>query len=93
MLSRSSLRTDRVTKRDLYLNNGVAEHWIVDLDERVVERWRPTQETPERCRETITWTPRDGERLTIELPAYFDRVLTNERLTNDWRTSMQGGDK
>ncbi len=92
VLSLSSLRTDRVTKRDLYLNHGVAEYWIVDLDARVIERWRPTQETPVLYRESITWTPRDGESVTLDLPAYFDRVRHHERLTNDWRTPVQGGD-
>ena len=34
----SSPRTDRIAKPDLYLDNAVAEYWIVDFDARVVER-------------------------------------------------------
>ena len=74
ILSPSSLRTDRVLKRDFYLTNNVQEYWIVDCDARVVERWRPEQETPELLRETLTWTPRPGEPLLIDLPALFARI-------------------
>ena len=44
ILSPSSLRTDRVVKRDFYLANGVAEYWIIDLEARVLERWTPAHE-------------------------------------------------
>ena len=40
VLSPSTARYDRVTKRQFYLRNGVPEYWVVDLDARVVERWR-----------------------------------------------------
>ncbi|MDZ7632485.1 MAG: Uma2 family endonuclease [Gemmatimonadaceae bacterium] len=74
VLSPSSLRTDRIVKRDFYLANGVAEYWIVDLDERMIERWTPVQETPVLCRGSITWTPLDREPLVIDLDALFDRI-------------------
>jgi Uma2 family endonuclease len=74
VLSPSSLRTDRVVKRDFYLANGVAEYWIVDLDERMIERWTPAQETPDLCRGTIAWTPLHREPLVIDLPVLFDRI-------------------
>lgn len=74
VLSPSSLRTDRVVKRDFYLANGVAEYWIVDLDERLIERWTPSQETPSLSRGTIVWTPLDSEPLVIDLDALFDRI-------------------
>lgn len=74
VLSPSSLRTDRVVKRDFYLANGVAEYWIVDLDERLIERWTPAQETPVLCQGTIIWTPLDREPLVIDLDALFDRI-------------------
>ena len=74
LLSPSSLRTDRVVKRDFYLANGVAEYWIVDLDARVIERWKPVQETPELHWLSIEWRPRDHEPFTIDLAAFFDRI-------------------
>lgn len=80
VLSPSSLRTDRVRKRDFYLENGVEEYWIVDLDARVVERWLPEQETPELFRETVTWTPRARTPLVIDLLAYFARIEKKARM-------------
>lgn len=85
VLSPSSLRTDRVTKRDLYLDHGVAEYWVIDLAARVIERWRPTQSTPDVFRDSITWTPRDDVGLSIDLPSFFDRVFASDRAMDRWR--------
>ncbi len=74
ILSPSSLRNDRVLKRDFYLANNVEEYWIVDVDARVIERWLQTQETPELLRETLVWSPRGGEPLVIDLQALFARI-------------------
>jgi Uma2 family endonuclease len=41
VLSPSSVRVDRVEKRDFYMKAGVDEYWVVDLDAQVVERWTP----------------------------------------------------
>ena len=40
-LSPSTAARDRGAKRRIYQRAGVAEYWIVDLDARLVERWRP----------------------------------------------------
>ena len=80
VLSPGSLRTDRVKKRDFYLDNGVEEYWIVDLDERVVERWRPAQETPELLRDRLEWAPRGRDPLLIDVATFFERVFTKVRM-------------
>ena len=80
ILSPSSLRTDRVTKRDFYLANGVEEYWIVDIDARCVERWTPARETPELLWEHIVWTPRGRTSLSIDLPTLFDSGDPRRRL-------------
>ena len=80
ILSPTSLRTDRTTKRDFYLAHGVEEYWIVDQEASVVERWRPLSETPEILRDRIVWAPREREALTIDLPAWFLRVERKSRL-------------
>jgi len=75
VISPSSIRTDRVTKRDFYMESGVAEYWVVDLDARMVERWTPHQETPLVERSTLTWQPHgSASPLEIELSLLFDRV-------------------
>ncbi len=74
VLSPSSARTDRITKRDFYLDSGVEEYWIVDLDARIVERWRPMRETPDVQRDGLEWHPSDAEPLVIDLNALFERI-------------------
>ena len=68
-------RADRVQKRRLYQRAGVPEYWMVDLDARVIERWRPDDERPELLDERLTWHPGGaGEPLVLDLPAFFAKV-------------------
>lgn len=57
VLSPSTARTDRVTKRALYQRFNVAEYWIIDADSRLVDRWRPGDSRPEVLSEFIEWQP------------------------------------
>jgi Uma2 family endonuclease len=75
VLSPSTARHDRITKRLRYQRSGVDEYWIVDLDARIVERWRPDDERPEILSEVLPWQATDGlDPLTIDLPMYFGEV-------------------
>lgn len=75
VLSPSSARHDRVTKRGFFARVQVPEYWIVDIDARVFERWRPGDERAEQVDEWLTWMPASAaEPFTLELPAYFARV-------------------
>lgn len=75
VLSPASLRTDRVTKRDFYMDSGVAEYWIVDLEARIFERWIPMESTPRIERTEMSWRPAGSLAvLQIDLPSYFDSV-------------------
>ena len=74
VLSASSVRIDRVLKRDFYLDHGVAEYWVVDMDARVVERWTTAGETPVVERGCLRWTPVSADPLVLDLDALFDRV-------------------
>ena len=47
VLSPSTARADRFLKRRRYQRQGTFEYWIVDLDSRLVERWRPGDERPD----------------------------------------------
>jgi len=80
VVSPSSIRIDRVEKRDFYCDVGVPEYWIFDLDAQVVERWTPTGETPEILRDRLIWMPLNGAPLSIDLVRLFDRILTIARL-------------
>ena len=55
ILSPSSARHDRFTKRRRYQRTGVSEYWVVDLDARAVERWRPGDARPEVLDEVLIW--------------------------------------
>jgi len=72
VLSPSTARYDRIVKRGKYQRAGVPEYWVVDLDARLVERWRPGDERPEILTELLVWQP-DGaaEPLTLDLPTLF----------------------
>jgi Uma2 family endonuclease len=76
VLSPGTARVDRQQKRRLYQRERVAEYWVVDLDSRLVERWRPGDDRPEILSDRVDWRP-DATRLmlTIDLLEYFAEVL------------------
>jgi len=57
ILSPSSVRYDRFTKRRLYQEQGVPLYWIVDGDARSAEVWRPEDRFPTIERERLVWHP------------------------------------
>jgi Uma2 family endonuclease len=65
VLSPGSAQYDRTTKRMYYQRVGVPEYWVVDLDARVIERWRPGDDRPETLRALFA----------LDLPTLFARVL------------------
>lgn len=76
VLSPSTKRRDRGVKRRLYQRHGVPDYWIVDLEARSFECWRPTDHRPTLLTERLTWQPAAGvPPLEIHLPGYFTDVL------------------
>jgi Uma2 family endonuclease len=76
VLSPSTIRTDRGPKRTLYQDKAVPEYWIVDLDARSFDRWRPNDTAPDTVPDIIEWRPDPAiGSLVIDLHRYFDRVL------------------
>lgn len=75
VLSPSTAKQDRITKRRRYQRSGVETCWIVDLDARVVEVWRAADAQPEIRAETLEWRPDAGEAaLVVDLPRLFREV-------------------
>ena len=75
VLSPGTARYDRLVKRRRYQRAPVPEYWIVDLDARLVECWKPDDTRPEILTETLEWTPVPGLKpLEIELPGFFAEV-------------------
>jgi Uma2 family endonuclease len=78
VLSPSSGRYDRVTKRWLY-SRHLLEYWIVDLDARIFERWRLHAEQPEILVSLLEWhAPGASEHFRLDLPKYFSAVFKEE---------------
>jgi Uma2 family endonuclease len=74
ILSPSSARADRIVKLRRYQRANVPEYWIVDLDGRVIERWRQGQERPEILSDRLAWTPAEGVSVQLDIASYFDEV-------------------
>lgn len=75
MLSPSSSRHDRVRKRTLYQRN-VPEYWIIDLDARVIERWRTAEDRPEIIDRSLAWRPADAtEPFVLDVEWFFAEVM------------------
>ena len=55
ILSPSSVRADRYTKRHLYQIHGVATYWVVDIEHRQVEVWTPDALFPAVEAERLIW--------------------------------------
>ncbi len=65
ILSPTNRGFDRRLKRERYLENGVAEVWIVDADENTIEVWRPGEEPLAISSGAVEW--RVGGR-AFEIP-------------------------
>ena len=77
VLSPATAARDRGVKRRLYQQHA-DEYWIVDLEARLIERWRPGDERPEILDGALTWQPAGADApLTVNLPAFF-RELWDE---------------
>jgi Uma2 family endonuclease len=78
ILSPGTARADRHVKRRLYQRQHVPEYWIVDVDARLIERWRPEDQRPEILDEQLEWQPDPiHPPLAIDVRAYF-RDVTRE---------------
>jgi Uma2 family endonuclease len=72
VLSPSSKRGDRFTKRRLYQEQGIPLYWIVDGDEHLVEVWTPDARFPVVERGGLVWHPIGAARaLTLQLAELF----------------------
>ena len=80
VISPSSVRTDRVEKREFYLGAGVAEYWVMDVEARMVEMWTPTRDTPSITQGMLRWHPAGAHsELLIDLPVFFSDVSARLR--------------
>ena len=74
IISYSSKRTDRLQKRQLYLEEGVPEYWVVDPNSKQLERWRLGSDSAEVLTTRVIWNPTPAApALSIDLVRLFSR--------------------
>ncbi len=66
VLSPSSRRFDRFTKRVEFQRQGIPLYWVVDGEGEQVEEWTPTTQTPVVHRDRLAWHPA-GASVPFEL--------------------------
>ncbi|MDP3772867.1 MAG: Uma2 family endonuclease, partial [Gemmatimonadales bacterium] len=74
ILSPSTAPRDRGAKRRIYQSAGVAEYWIVDLDSRLIERWRPEDTGPEIVDEVLEWSFAGGATGRLNVGQLFAQI-------------------
>lgn len=73
--SESTRRRDHIQKRQLYVDLGIAEYWVVDVEERSVLVVKPGKDDVVAT-ETLTWHPANcPESLVIDPRALFQEAL------------------
>jgi len=80
VVSPSSVRTDRVEKREVYLSAGTPDYWVIDIDARTIECWTPGRDTPTVAGSELVWSPAEcTEPLRVSLVELFQRVDLEHR--------------
>lgn len=75
VLSPSTARADRFTKRRLYQEVGVSAYWIVDTERRCVEVWTPEATFPVIEWAEVAWQPAGAaEPLRVSLDELFKPI-------------------
>lgn len=75
VLSRSSSRADRFTKRRRYQDAGVPAYWIVNAESQAVEVWTPEATFPAIEKTTVVWAPAEAtEPLRIDVGELFRAI-------------------
>jgi Uma2 family endonuclease len=72
VLSPSSARADRFSKRRLYQEQRIPAYWIVDSDQHAVEVWTPEASFPSVEREELHWRAAGAATpCVLRLPSLF----------------------
>ena len=75
VLSPSSIRADRFTKRRLYQERGVPLYWVIDPDEQFAEIWHSDDDFPRVERQALVWRPEGASGpYVLELKELFREI-------------------
>jgi Uma2 family endonuclease len=79
ILSASSARHDRITKRKLFQRAAVPNYWIVDGESETFEIWRPGDDRPTIVDELLVWEPEGATApFALDVRAFFLDVADRE---------------
>ncbi|HEX6048199.1 MAG TPA: Uma2 family endonuclease [Gemmatimonadaceae bacterium] len=79
IVSPSSARYDRVTKRPHYQRHRVSEYWVVDDTSRTIERWTPDDDRPELLADRLVWHPAGAtESFVLDLVRFFESLAPED---------------
>lgn len=71
ILSPATAPRDRGAKRRIYQEAMVHEYWILDLDARLMERWRPEDTRPEVVDDVLEWALPGGASGRLDVRRLF----------------------
>ncbi len=81
VLSPSSSRHDRITKRRAFQAAGVPEYWVVDGDAEAFEIWHQDDERPAIIDDRVVWRPSPStEPLELDVRHFFASVADGAEL-------------
>ena len=67
---------DYQVKRDLYRAEGVAEYWVLNLEERNLTRWRGREDPGAIVTDRIDWRPNAAaDPFALDLPTFFETAM------------------
>ena len=76
VLSASTARADRVTKRVMLRDESVPEYWVIDLDARAIERSTPADARIDVIDDQLVWLPSGAAApFHLDLSEFFAKVL------------------
>jgi Uma2 family endonuclease len=75
VLSPSSSRHDRITKRRAFQRYGIAEYWVIDGDAEAFEIWHPGEGRPALADARVVWKPIGAAHaLEFDVRRFFARI-------------------
>lgn len=81
VLSPSSSRHDRITKRRAFQTARVPEYWVIDGDSEAFEIWHPDDERPSIVDDLVAWKASpSAEPLELDVRAFFASVADGAEL-------------
>ena len=79
VLSPSSARHDRITKRRFFQKNGVPQYWVIDPEAQTFEIWTPTDDRAALIDDRLVWQPLEtAPAFELDVRRFFAGVADEE---------------